>query len=76
MVITGASKATRDTTDKAYRSFVNRVNTLIEVNGDTDYLDLVNKMNKLIEYQPSVLAARDTKNTNKKKKEDDRPVID
>lgn len=76
LIISGASKATRDATDKAYRSFVNRVNALIEVNGDTDYLDLVNKMNKLIDYQLSVLAARDTKNTNKKKKDDDRPVID
>lgn len=73
--ITGASKAGREEADKAYRAFVKRVNALIEVNGEEDYLTLVNNMNKLIDYQQTILAARSTRNANKKKK-DDRPEIE
>lgn len=74
---TGASKATRDATDKAYRDFVRRVNALVEVNGEEDYADMISKMNKLIDYQLSTLAARQTRNEKKKKgDDDDRPVIE
>ena len=66
--ITGASKAGREEADKAYRAFVKRVNALIEVNGEEDYLTVVNNMNKLIDYQQTILAARSTRNANKKKK--------
>lgn len=74
-IITGASKATREATDKAYRDLARRINALAEVNGEADYLELINKMNKLIDYQLSVLAARNTKKANKDK-EDDRPVTE
>ena len=73
--ITGASKAKREETDKAYRAIVRRINALIEVNGEEDYLAVVNNMNKLIDYQQTILAARSTRNANKKKK-DDRPEIE
>lgn len=73
-VITGASKEARIRTDKAYQAVVKRINALIEVNGEADYIEIVNKMNELIDYQKATLAARSTRSANKK--EDDRPAIE
>lgn len=77
--VTGASKAGREAADAAYRAVVKRINALIEVNGEEDYIDVVNNMNKLIDYQQATLAARSTRNTKKKNDKpvtDDKPVID
>lgn len=74
-VMTGTSKTTRIEIDNAYRAIVRRINALAEVNGDSDYLSVINALNSLIDRQKSVLAARKT--TNKKKKDDsnDRPGV-
>jgi hypothetical protein len=72
---TGASKATREVTDKAYRDIVRRINALIEVNGEEDYAEMVGNMNQLIDYQSTTLAARQTRN-DKKNKNNDRPEIE
>lgn len=73
-ITTGASKKARTDADKAYQAIVKRINALIEVNGEEDYLEIVNKMNELIDYQQTTLAARSTRNA-KKKNEDDRPIF-
>lgn len=74
-VVTGASKAARTEVDNAYRAVVKRINALAEVNGDADYLSVINALNSLIDRQKSVLAARKTTNKKKKDDSDDRPVI-
>ena len=41
-IVTGATKAARQETDAAYRAVVKRLNALAEVNGETDYLEIIN----------------------------------
>lgn len=72
-VVTGASKAARTAVDDAYRAIAKRINALAEVNGDANYVAVINAINTLIDRQKSVLAARKT--TNKKRHGGDRPVI-
>lgn len=69
-VIAGATKAARLETDAAYRAAVKRLNALAEVNGDTDYLEIINNLNNLIDRQKAILAARKTLNA---KKADQKP---
>lgn len=47
-----------------------RLNALAEVNGDTDYIDVINAMNTLIDRQTAILKARATKSANKRKEEE------
>lgn len=72
-IVTGASKATRTLADEAYRALAKRINALAEVNGEADYIDVINAVNSLIDRQQSVLSARKT--TNARKSGSDRPVI-
>ncbi|MCD7848253.1 MAG: DUF6261 family protein [Parabacteroides sp.] len=79
-LVTGATKAARQETDTAYRAVVKRLNALAEVNGDTDYLEIINEMNRLIDRQRAILATRKTlnakaaaqKKADEDKKEDDK----
>lgn len=64
-IVTGATKAARLETDAAYRAAVKRLNALAEVNGDTDYLEIINNLNNLIARQKTILATRKTINANK-----------
>lgn len=50
-IVTGATKAARLAADNAYRAAVKRLNALAEVNGDTDYIDVINAMN--IPHRPA-----------------------
>ncbi|MDD2954178.1 MAG: DUF6261 family protein [Parabacteroides sp.] len=70
-LVTGATKAARLAADDAYRAAVKRLNALAEVNGDTDYIDVINALNTLIDRQSAIVKARATKNANKRKKEED-----
>lgn len=74
-VVTGATKTARLETDAAYRAAVKRLNALAEVNGDTDYLEIINNMNRLIDRQKAILASRKTINAKKsaQKPDDERP---
>lgn len=67
--VVGQSKASREATDEAYRAVVRRINALVEVNGDEEYLSIINPLNELIERQKTVLSARKTNNA--KQKEED-----
>lgn len=61
-IVTGATKAARLETDAAYRAVVKRLNALAEVNGETDYLEIINNINRLIDRQKAILATRKTIN--------------
>lgn len=50
---------------RAYRAIVKRLNALAEVNGDTDYLEIINNLNNLIDRQKTILATRKTLNAKK-----------
>ena len=67
--VVGQSKTSREATDEAYRAVVRRINALVEVNGDEEYLSIINPLNELIERQKTVLSARKTNNA--KQKEED-----
>lgn len=69
--VTGASTATRTAVDAAYQAAVTRINALAEVNGEADYIDVINALNRLIDRQKAVLAARKTTNANAKKKKEE-----
>lgn len=76
LLVTGASKVARQATDTAYRNVIKRLNALAEVNGEADYLDIINALNTLIDRQNAILASRKTKNANKKKENpDEKPDI-
>lgn len=64
-IVTGATKTARQDTDAAYRAIVKRLNALAEVNGDTDYLEIINNLNNLIDRQKTILATRKTLNAKK-----------
>lgn len=64
-IVTGATKTARLETDAAYRAAVKRLNALAEVNGDTDYLEIINNLNNLIDRQKAILVARKTLNAKK-----------
>lgn len=69
----GETKATRMNIDNVYRAVVIRLNALAEVNGDTDYIDIINAINTFIDRQKAVFAARKTTNaTARRKKEEER----
>lgn len=78
-LVTGATKAARQETDTAYRAVVKRLNALAEINGDTDYLEIINEMNRLIDRQRAILATRKTLNAKaaaQKKAEEDKKEDD
>ncbi|MDD2953976.1 MAG: DUF6261 family protein [Parabacteroides sp.] len=68
-IVTGATKVARQATDTAYRNVVRRINALAEVNGDADYIDVINALNTLIDRQKAILATRATLSEKRKKKE-------
>ncbi|WP_165154938.1 DUF6261 family protein [Parabacteroides sp. ZJ-118] len=70
-VVTGATKAARKATDEAYRSAAKRLNALAEVNGDADYIHVINALNVLIDRQNAIIKARATRNANKRKEEEE-----
>lgn len=89
-IITGATKQARNETDEAYYIVARRVNSLADLNGDADYLTVINNINQLLDKELATLAAHRTttakRNAKKKeeggkddsgnKGEDDRPVIE
>lgn len=78
-LVTGATKAARQETDTAYRAVVKRINALAEINGDADYLEIINEMNRLIDRQRAILATRKTLNAKaaaQKKAEEDKKEDD
>ena len=62
---TGVAKAARQETDNAYRAAVKRLNALAEVNGEADYIDVINALNTLIDRQQAILKARATRGAKK-----------
>lgn len=80
-VIAGATTEARKAADQAYYDVVKRINALININGEEDYLTIVNNLNQLIDKELAVVATRQTATAKRKKKEDsempsDRPVIE
>lgn len=71
-VVTGATKAARLAADDAYRAAVKHLNALAEINGDADYIDVINAMNSLIERQQAIIKTRATKNANARKDKDNK----
>ena len=71
---TGLSTQARLNVDKAFWDWVRRINALAEVNGEETYLEAIQGVNRLIDYQQNVLTTR--KGRAASKKEDDRPVIE
>ena len=59
-VVAGATKAAREATDGAYAAVVRRINSLVEINGDADYLTVINNVNRLIDKERAVLSLRRT----------------
>lgn len=82
-IINGATKLARNETDNAYYDVARRVNSLADLNGEADYLTVINNINQLLDKELAVVAAHrtTTKKRNDKKKEegggkdDDRPII-
>lgn len=70
-VVTGETKAARQAVDAAYRAVVKRINALTEVNGDTDYIGVINAVNALVDRQKAVLSARKTNNAKAQKKKEE-----
>lgn len=70
-VVTGETKAARQAVDAAYRAVVKRINALAEVNGEADYISVINAVNALVDRQKAVLAARKTTNANAQKKKEE-----
>lgn len=67
-VVTGASRASRQSTDAAYREMVKRLNALSNLEPENNtYATIINNMNQLIDRQRAILASRKTKNANKAK---------
>ena len=62
---TGKTKEARWAADEAYRAAVKRINALIEINGSEAYASIVANLNRLIDRQKSIQAARDTRNAAK-----------
>lgn len=69
-IVTGATKAARIAIDVAYRDVVKRINSLAEVNGDTEYIGIINALNTLISRQQAILATRVTNNEKKREEEE------
>lgn len=82
-IVTGATKKARTETDMAYYKVAKRINSLVDLYGEEDYLTVVNNINQLIDKELATLALHRTttakRNAKKKEedggKEDDRPVI-
>lgn len=64
-VETGKTKETRKAADAAYRAAVKRLNALVEVNGAETCATVVANLNRLIDRQKGIQAARDTRNASK-----------
>lgn len=89
-IVTGATKQARNETDEAYYAVARRVNSLADLNGDADYLTVINNINQLLDKEQATLATHRTttakRNAKKKeeggkddsgnKGEDDRPEIE
>lgn len=54
----GAVKAARLITDDAYRKLIQVVNVLVLIDGEAAYAPFIDEMNRLIEYQRTVLSRR------------------
>lgn len=81
-IVTGATKKARNETDSAYYDVAWRINSLADVNGEADYIAVINNINQLLDKELTVAATHRTtaakRNAKKKeegKEEDDRPVI-
>lgn len=70
---TGLTASTRRETDTAYTEVIRKINAVIELYGDEGLTDMVAQMNELIDYQATVIKARETKNA-KKKEETNNPT--
>ena len=82
-IVTGATKEARDATDAACYDVVRRINALADINGEADYLTVINNINQLLDKELAALALHrtTTKKRNDKKKEEgggssDRPEIE
>lgn len=60
--VTGLSTNARIETDNAYRSCVQRLNALAELENDAVFAEIITGINRLIDYQKQVLSARQTRN--------------
>ena len=81
-IVTGATKEARNETDAAYYEVARRINSLADINGEADYLTVINNINQLLDKELTALATHRTttakRNAKKKEQpggEDDRPVI-
>lgn len=80
-IVTGATKEARNAADAAYYDVVRRINALAELNGEADYLTVINNINQLLDKELASLALHrtTTKKRNDKNKDegddDDRPVM-
>lgn len=82
-IVTGATKKARNETDEAYYQVARRINSLADINGEADYLTVINNINQLLDKELATLALHRTTTTkrNAKKKEeggkdDDHPVTE
>lgn len=79
-IVTGATKEARNATDVAYYDVMRRINALAELNGEADYLTVINNINQLIDKELASLALHRTttqkrNDKNKAEEDDDRPII-
>lgn len=67
--VVGLVKEKRKIADEAYTLFVKKVNALVLINGDAKYAEFISQVNAYIDAAKAVLAARQTKNENKRTEE-------
>lgn len=72
--VKGALKKARAETDDAYRALVEKINALIVIEGETDYLDFVKLLNTEIDRYKREVLNQPSKDKDEDKEEDDRPV--
>jgi hypothetical protein len=65
------AKVLRTATDAAYKTVVERINSLIIVNGDANYKAFVNEYNEYVDKEKTLLAQRAGRNAAKKNKPTD-----
>lgn len=70
-VVTGATKAAREACDTAADDVFRRINALAELNGDADYIEVINNVNQLIEKEKAELAHHKSVVANRKKKKEE-----
>ncbi len=70
-LVTGATGEARKEADNAYYAVARRINSLVDLYGEADFLIAVNNINQLIEKEEATLAAHRTKIANAKKEDTD-----